>query len=189
MHEDEVLAAGFAHEARVADVLAEVLASLTPQRVERVGGTREVDAGEMLRLGGHLADERTATGQEVHHAVGQSGLLVELHQVVVREQGRRRGLPQRHVAHQNGRHAEVRGNRREVERRHGEHEAFQGAILGVVNLSHAVFRLHGVDFRCIVHVVAEEVDGFAGRVDFRLVDVLALAEHRGGVENGAIFRG
>ena len=134
MHEDEVLATRLAHEARIADVAVEVLASLLPEALERSRRTREVDAGEMLRLRGHLADEGTAARQEVHHAIGQASLLVELHEVVVGEQGSGGGLPQRHITHQDRRHAEVRGDGREVERRHGQHKALQRTILRVVQL-------------------------------------------------------
>ena len=57
----------------------------------------------------------------------------------------------------------------------------------MVDVAHAVLRLHAVDLRGIVHVVAEEVDGLAGAVDLGLVDVLGLAQHAGGVQDGAIF--
>jgi len=40
-----------------------------------------------------------------------------------------------------------------------------------------------------VDVVAEEVDGLARRVYLRLVDILALSEHGGGVQDGAVLGG
>ena len=188
MHEDEVLATRLAHQSRVAHVAVEVGASLAPEALEGCRGTREVNTGEVLALGAYLADEGTAARQEVHDAVGQAGFLVELHQVVVREQRRRRRLPHGHVTHQHGRHAQVRGDAREVERCHGQHETFQRTVLRVVDIACAVLRLHGIDLRSVVDVVAEEVDGLAGRVDFCLVEVLALPEHTGSVHDGTILR-
>ena len=162
MHEDEVLAARLADESRIADVAVEIGAGLHPKTLERGRGAGEVDAGEVARLRGHLADEGAAAGQEVDDAVGQSGLAVELHQVVVGEQGRGRRFPDGHVAHQHGRHAEVGGDAGEVKRRDGQDEALERTILRVVELHGAVLGLHRVDLRGVVDVVAEEVDGLAG---------------------------
>ena len=58
----------------------------------------------------------------------------------------------------------------------------------MVELGNAVFRLHAVNLRSIMHVIAEEVDGLASRVDFCLIDILALAQHRSRIHDGAILR-
>ena len=85
MHEDEVLAAGLAHEARIAHVLAQILACLPPEAVERARAAGEMNAGEPLAGRCHLADERAAARQEIDHAVRKTGLLVQLHQIIIRE--------------------------------------------------------------------------------------------------------
>ena len=59
----------------------------------------------------------------------------------------------------------------------------------MVQLGGSILGLHGIDFRCIMYVVSEEVDGLAGRVDFCLENVLALAKHSGSIHNRTIFRG
>ena len=107
MYEDEILATGLAHEARIAYVAVEVLTGLLPETLERSRGACEMNASEILRLGSHLANQGTAARQEVHYAVRQSGFLVELHEIVVRKQGGGGRLPQCHVTHQDRRHAEV----------------------------------------------------------------------------------
>jgi hypothetical protein len=54
--EDEVLAAGLAHDARVALVLRDVLADGPPHALEDLGGAREVDAGEIGLVHDRVAD-------------------------------------------------------------------------------------------------------------------------------------
>ena len=70
MDEDEILATGFAHKAGIGDIFVEVVACQLPQTFECLGGTREVDASEILRLCGGLADEHSAAGKEVYYTVG-----------------------------------------------------------------------------------------------------------------------
>ena len=38
-------------------------------------------------------------------------------------------------------------------------------------------------------IVAQEIDGLAGRVDLRLIEVLALAEHAGSIDDSAVLAG
>ena len=57
----------------------------------------------------------------------------------------------------------------------------------MVELCHAVLGLHCIYLRCIVHVVTEEVDSLASRVNLSLEEVLALAKHGGGVHDGAVL--
>ena len=65
MHEDEVFTTGLTHQTGVGDVAVEVAACLLPQTFERGGGTCEMDASKVLRLGGHLAYQGTAAWKEV----------------------------------------------------------------------------------------------------------------------------
>ena len=86
MNENEVLAAGLAHETRVADITVEIRAGLPPKALEGGRTACEMDACEVLALGTNLTDEGAAAGKEVHDSVGQSGLFIQLHQIIVGEQ-------------------------------------------------------------------------------------------------------
>ena len=189
VHKDEVLAARLADNLGIGAVVGYVVADGFPEVVEGAGGAGEVDAGEVLVGEGHLADERAAAGQEVDDAVGQAGLLVYLHQDVVREQRGGAGFPQAHVAHQRRREAEVAGDGGEVERRDSEHEALHGAIVDIVQLTLGAAGLVAVYLAGVVGVVSQEVNQFAGGVDFGLHGGLALAEHGGGIDQVAVFAG
>ena len=59
----------------------------------------------------------------------------------------------------------------------------------MVDVSHAVLRLHSINLRGIMYIVAEEINGLAGGVNFSLIDVLALAQHTSGIHYGAVLRG
>ena len=139
----------------------------------------------MLRRDDRVADVGAAAGDHVDDAGREAGRLEQLHDVVGREERRRRGLPQDRVAHQRGRRREVAGDAREVERGDGEDEPFERAVLDLVPLAGRRERLVLVDLPHEVDVVAEEVDQLAGGVDLGLERVLALAEHGGGVERVA----
>ena len=187
MHHDEVLAAGLADNLRVGLVDIDILADGFPEALEGAGTSGEVNTCEVLVGESHLADEGPAAGQEIHHAVGQTGFLVNLHQQVVAQHSRGRGLPDADVPHQHGTHAEVRGNRCEVERRDGEHKALHGAIGHIVQRALVAAGLVAVNLAGIVGVVAQEVDQLAGTVNLGLHGGLALAEHGSGVDKIAIL--
>ena len=146
-------------------------------------------AGQVLRCEDLLADYGTLSRNEIHHAVGEACFLVDLHQVVVREDGRGGRFPHGHVAHQHRRHIEVRCDGGEVERRQREDEAFERAVLHRIDLALRALGLEAVDLGGKVRIVAQEVDQLAGGVDLGLVEVLALAEHRGSVHQRAVLRG
>ena len=59
----------------------------------------------------------------------------------------------------------------------------------MVDVAGAVLGLHSVNLGSKMDVVAEEVYGFAGTVNLGLVDVLALAQHAGCIEDGTILGG
>ena len=107
MYEDEVLTTSLTYETGIGNILVEIAAGLLPQTLERCCATSEVDTCKVFGLCGNLSDQRTAAWQEVHYTIGQSCLLVELHQVIVREQRCGRRLPESHITHQHRRHAEV----------------------------------------------------------------------------------
>ena len=56
VRDDEVLAAGFADQARIGAVAADVLADLLPHAVEDGGAAGEVDAGELRRVEQRVGD-------------------------------------------------------------------------------------------------------------------------------------
>ena len=85
MHEDEVLTTCLAYKARIGNITVEVRACLAPETLKGGGAASEVNACEVFALGAYLTDERAAAGQEVDNAVGQTGFLVQLHEVVVGE--------------------------------------------------------------------------------------------------------
>ena len=187
--EDEVFAAGLTHETRIGLVHVEVLAGGLPQALEGGGAAGEVDGVEVLVLQGHAADHAALARQEVDDASGKAGFHEDAHVGVVRQQGSRRGLPDGGVTHQGGGHVQIGGDGGEVERRDGEHEAFQRAVFGTVQLVVGRSGLLGVELAGVVVVVAEKVDGLAGAVDLGLETVLRLAEHGGGVDAGAVLGG
>ena len=122
---------------------------------------------------------------QVDHAVRQPGLLEEAHQVVRGEHCRAGRLPHDRVAHQRRRARQVRRDRREVERRHGEDEALERPVLHAVPDARRRDRLLRVDPGHELDVETEKVDRFAGGVDLRLMRGLRLAEHRGRVQRVA----
>ena len=93
-----------------------------------------------------------------------------------------RGLPHRDIAHHGGRARQVGSDSREVEGAYGIDEALQRTVLGPVPDAGLGDRLFPVDVLGEVRPEAEEVDDLARRIDFSLKRVLALPEHRGGVE-------
>ena len=98
-----------------------------------------------------------------------------------------RRLPHHRVAHQRRRGREVAADGREVERRHGEDEPFEGPVLHPVPDPRMRPRLLRVDLPHEVGVEAPEVDQLAGGIDLGLEDRLALVEHGrrvGGVAPG-----
>ena len=136
---------------------------------------------------GHLANQRTTAGQEVHHTVRKTSLLVNLHQQVVRQHSRRAGFPDAHIAHQHRRQAQVAGNGSEVKRSDGKDEALQRAVRYIVQRALVAAGLVAVDLRGVVGVVAQEVNQLACRVNLSLHGSLALAKHRGGINQVAVL--
>ncbi len=179
--EDVVLAPRFADEPRIDDVAAQVLAHRLPHAVEDPRGAGEVDAREARVVQDDPAHERAAPRDEVDDAVREAGLLVDLHQVVVGEDGGGGRLPDDGVAHEGGRRGQVGGDGREVEGRDREDEAFQGPVVHPVPGVGGGKGLVRVDLLHELHVVAEEVRRLAGGVDLRLEGVLGLPQHGGGV--------
>jgi hypothetical protein len=127
-------------------------------------------------LGARAVDEVDDSGR-------QTGRLEELHEVVSRICGRRRGLPDNRVPHQRGAAWEISSDRGEVERRHREDEAFEGAVLHSVPRSRPRDGLFRVDAQHELDVEAEEVRQLARSIDLGLMRGLGLAQHRGGVQS------
>ena len=185
VHDHEVLAARLAHQPRVVPVPRDVLADGAPQMLEGGGGAGEVDAGQ-VRVGQRdLGHRLPVPGDQVDHPGRQPGRLEQAHEVVRRELLGRRRLPHHHVAEQRGRGRQVARDRGEVERRDGQHEAFERAVLHPVPGAGRRLRLLAEHAPGVVHVVAPEVDQLTGRVDLRLERRLGLPQHGGGVHGGA----
>ena len=178
MSDDEVLPAGLADDARVVAVRVDVAADVLPHRVEDGRRPGEVDPGQLGAGERCVADRRAGAVDEVDDAVGQARLLEQAHHVVGGERGRRGRLPEDGVSHQGRRRGQVAADRREVERRHGEDEALERAVLHPVPGAWRRVRLFLVDARHELDVEAPEVGQLAGGVDLRLVRRLRLAEHR-----------
>jgi hypothetical protein len=82
MDEDEVLASGLSHDARVGLVLLDVLPERHPHIVKDFRRAGEVDSGE-ARLIHHRASDFSARARdEVDDSVGKPRFLEELHQVI-----------------------------------------------------------------------------------------------------------
>ena len=165
----------------IGTVVGDIVAHLTPQGVECSAGTGEMHAGQVLGREYLLADDGAAAGDEVHDSCRYAGLLVYLHQIVVGENGCGGRLPYHGVAHQGGRHREVRcrGQR--------EDEALEGTVFHAVDLVGAALGLDAVDLGGKSGVVAQEVDRLACGVNLCLIEVLALSEHTCGVDDSAVL--
>ncbi len=185
VRDHEVLATRFADEARVRAVAVHVLADGSPHALEHLGGSSEVDAGEVLVIEDLLGDFLRAAADHVDDARREAGLVEHLHQEVVYKQGLRCRLEDDGIAHQRGRGGQVGSDRREVERAHGEDEAFQRPVFEAVPGGAVVERLLSKQLVGEVSVITPEVDGLAGSVDLCLVHRLRLAQHRGGVDGVA----
>ncbi len=182
MRDDEVLAARLADDARIVAVVLDVGADGLPHPLEDGGRAGEVDAGEIGAGERRIADCGARPVDEVDHARGKPGRLVQLHQEVRAVGGRRGGLPDDRVSHQRSRCGEVAGDRGEVEGRDGEHEPLERPVLDPVPDARRRLGLLLVDPPHVGGVEAPEVGELAGGVDLRLMGGLRLAEHRGGVE-------
>ena len=149
------------------------------------GGAGEVDAGQVGVGQRDLGHRLPVPGDQVDHPGRQPGRLEQAHQVVRRKLLGRRRLPHHHVAEQRGRGRQVARDRGEVERRDGQHEALERAVLHPVPGTGRRLRLLAEHLSGEVDVVAPEVDQLAGRVDLRLERRLGLPQHGGGVHGGA----
>ncbi len=156
-----------------------------PHPLEDGGRAGEVDAGEVGVREHRVADLAARAEHHVDDARRQPRLLVDLHQEVGRVDGRRGRLEDDGVSHQRRRRRQVPGDRREVERRDGEDEALERAVLDPVPDARRGDRLLAHQPVHVGDVVAPEVGQLAGRVDLGLERGLRLAEHRGGVHRVA----
>ena len=150
-----------------------------------LGAAGEVHAGEVAVREQHLGNHGGVAGDEVDHPRRQAGVLEQLHDVVRREHRARGRLPDDRVAHQRRRGRQVRGNRREIERRDGVDEPLERAVLELVPHRVIARRLLGEQFLAVVGVEAPEVDDLARGIDLRLERRLRLPQHRRGVERVA----
>ena len=132
-----------------------------------------------------VADRAARAEHHVDDARRQPRLLVDLHQEVGRVDGRRRRLEDDGVPHQRRRGRQVPGDRGEVERRDGEDEALERAVLDPVPDAGRGDRLLAHQPVHVGDVEAPEVGQLARRVDLGLERRLRLAEHRGGVHRVA----
>ena len=185
VHDHEVLAARLAHQPRVVPVPPDVLADGAPQMLEGGGGAGEVNAGQVGVGQRDLGHRLPVPGDQVDHPGRQPGRLEQAHQVVRRKLLGRRRLPHHHVAEQRGRGRQVTRDRGEVERRDGQHEALERAVLHPVPGAGRRLRLLTEHFSGVVDVVAPEIDQLTGRVDLRLERRLGLPQHGGGVQGSA----
>ena len=144
-----------------------------------------MDAGQVGVGQRHPRYRLPVPGDQVDHPGRQPGRLEQAHRVVRGQLLGRRRLPHHHVAEQGGRGRQVAGDRGEVERGDGQHEALERAVLHPVPYAGRGFRLLAEDLPGVVDVVPPEVDHLAGGVDLRLVRRLGLAEDGGGVDGGA----
>ena len=185
MSDDEVLAAGLTHDARVVAVVGDVRADRLPHALEHRRGTGEVHAREVGARQRGVADLRARPVDQIDDPRRQPCRFVELHQEVRGVRRCRRGFPEDGVPHQGGAAREVAGDRREVERRHREDESLQRPVLHAVPRPRRRERLLPVDAQHELDVEAEEVRQLARRVDLGLVGGLRLSEHRRRVERRA----
>ncbi len=187
--EDEVLAAGLADDAGIGLILADVGSDGQPDGREDVGGAGEVHAAEIGVVEDRRADHRARPRNQVDDAVGHSGLLQHLHDVVGGQHRCRRRLPDHRVSHQCRGGGQVARDRGEVEGRDREDEPLQRPVLHVVEDFLGGERLVVVDLCHEVGIEAPEVDQLTGGVDLGLVAGLAHVEHGGRVDRLAVLAG
>jgi len=190
MGDDEIFTTGLTHHAGVGAVLADVHPDFLPQVLEHTGATGEVKPGEVAVLENDISHFGAVGVDQVDDAGGQACFFEKLHDHYGAVDLGFSRLPDHGVATHCRCGREVGGDAGEVERRGGEDETFQGAVLQLIpDRSGADERLFAVNFLKEVSVEAEEVTHFGHRVNFRLVSVFALGKHRGGVHPGTVRAG
>ena len=178
---DEVLAAGFAHQAGIVGVGGDVLAHLLPHALEHGGGAGEVESrhlGMAHHIFGHIA---SGTGHEIDDPCGQAAPLEQLHVIVIGQRRGAGGLPQCHVAHDGRGGGQVAADGGKVEGGNGADEAVQRTVVLAVPDPVDAGGLLLEDLLRPPDAEAEEVRQL-GNVNFRLEHGLGLAQHGGGVE-------
>ena len=99
MGEDEVLAAGLAHQSGIIGIGRDILAHLFLDALEDPGGAGEVEPrhlGMAHHIFGHIA---SGAGHKVDDARGQTAPLQQFHIVIIGQYSRAGGFPQGHVAY------------------------------------------------------------------------------------------
>ena len=183
--DDEILAASFTDNARIRLVLGNVLADGLPQVTENTRAACEMQSGK-VRVGEHdITCGRTVDGHEVDDALRQAGSVQQLHDNMGGVNLVVRGLPHDHIAHEGGSDRQVACNGCEVEWCDRKDETFQSAVFESIPKAWTAFGLLRVNLLGEVAVEPEEVDELAGSVDFGLMEVLALGQHRGRIDAGA----
>ena len=132
VHDDEVLAAGFADEARIVAVTRDVVAHSPPHALEDGRAASEMNAPERRGVEQRIRDLHGIARHEVDDTRRQAGRLEQLQHVVRAQHGGGRRLPYHGVAHQRGGAGQVAADGGEVERRDGVHEPLERAVLHLV---------------------------------------------------------
>ena len=141
-------------------------------------------------IDGRIRDLAARPGDHVDDPAGQAGFEQDAHEIVGAQDGRAGGLPDDGVPHHGRRRRQVAADRREVERGDGQDETVERPVLELVPIPlRADLGLAGIDPAHVGDVEPQVIRELAGRVDLRLIDGLALAEHRGGVHGIAVGAG
>ena len=183
---NEVLAARFPHYAGVAAVHLQVLTDGLPKVAEHACGPSEVQSREFAVFEDHISGHRTIACHHVDDAIWQASLLENLHDDLGAVDLSVGGLPHHHVAHQSCHGGEVSGNGGEVEGGDGEDKSFKRTVFQSVPNAVGGFRLLRVDLLGEVSVEAQEVGKLTSSVDFSLEAILALRQHRCGIDLGPV---
>src|SRR4051812_33883906 len=125
MGEDEILAAGFAHNARVCFIAMNIVADVFPDILENRSGAGEVNAGKIGMLENNLSCLRTVGIDKINNAVRHSRLAEYFHQHISGIHRRVRWLPYYHVAHHRTTAGKIACNSGEVERSECIYKSFK----------------------------------------------------------------
>jgi hypothetical protein len=134
--EVEVLATGFADDARVAAVFAlgDTLSDLSVQGTEHGGASGEVEGSKFAVVEYGIGNFFGIARHKLDDIFGQTGLQKDLVNQPVGRDGSGRRLPDNNVTHQSRGASQITTDGSEIERADGVDETFEGTVFNAAAL-------------------------------------------------------